>query len=73
MNSLKFIGKIIFLLFTIIYMIIPLCIVIYMKINNPSFKNLNTTETIIYIVFTILFIILNFVFFKSYFIKKDKI
>jgi hypothetical protein len=70
MNHLKLIGKIIFLLFTFFYLIIPLFLIIETKINNPSFKNLNTSWTIILGIITFISIILNVIFFKPYFKKK---
>ena len=70
MNPLKLIGKIIFLLFTILYLIVPLFLIIETKINKPSFKNLNTSWTIILGIITFISIILNVIFFKPYFKKK---
>lgn len=70
MNTLKLIGKIIFLLFTIFYLIIPFFLIIETKINKPSFKNLNTSWTIILGIITFISIILNIIFFKPYFKKK---
>lgn len=70
MNTLKLIGKIIFLLFTIFYLIIPFFLIIETKINKPSFKNLNTSWTIILGIITFISIILNIIFFKPYFKNK---
>lgn len=70
MNTLKLIGKIIFLLFNIFYLIIPFFLIIETKINKPSFKNLNTFWTIILGIITFISIILNIIFFKPYFKNK---
>jgi amino acid transporter len=70
MNTLKLIGKIIFLFFTIIYMILPLCLIIYTKIKQPNFKNLDDSSTIILGIITLICVVINFMLFKSYFKNK---
>lgn len=63
MNTLKIIGKIIFLLFTI-YLIIPFSMALYMKINEPHFKNLNPKEFIILGIVLLVFVFINFKLFS---------
>lgn len=70
MNKLKLIGKIFFLLFTIIYLAVPFFLVIKTKIEKPNFKNLDNTSTIFLGVTLLVFIILNIKMFKPYFNKK---
>jgi|GEM_PF-7072848 len=70
MKSLKLIGKIIFLLFSIIYLLIPFIFVITTKINQPHLKNLKNKE-IIYLGFILLIsILINIKLFLPYFKKK---
>jgi hypothetical protein len=72
MNSLKLIGKILFLLFTIFYTLIPFIIVLETKINKPHFKNLNNTEFLLLGIVLIVFIIININMFYPSFKKKIK-
>ena len=70
MNFIKLFGKIIFLLFTIFYLIIPLIWVLYYKINRPTYKSLNDSETLILAIITIACIIINYMFIKNYISDK---
>jgi len=49
MDTLKLIGKIFFLLFTIIYLLVPFLIVIETKIEKPNFKNLDNSSTFFWV------------------------
>jgi hypothetical protein len=46
MKTLNLFGKIIFLLFSIFYLLVPFIYVIITKINHPNFKHLNNIEII---------------------------
>jgi hypothetical protein len=70
MKTLKLIGKIFFLLFTILYLLVPFFLVIKTKIEKPNFKNLDDTNTILLGIILLIFIVLNFKMFKPYFSKK---
>jgi hypothetical protein len=70
MNFIKLFGKIIFLLFTIFYLIIPLILVLNYKINRPTYKNLNDSDTLILAIITFACIIINYIFIKNYISSK---
>lgn len=70
MNTLKLIGKIFFLLFTIIYLAVPFFLVIKTKIEKPNFKNLDNTSTFFLGLILLIFILLNIKMFKPYFNKN---
>jgi hypothetical protein len=72
MNSLKIIGKILFLLFAIFYIFIPFILVLETKINRPNFKNLNNNEFILLGVILLIFILINIRLFYPYFKKNLK-
>lgn len=72
MNSLKLIGKILFLLFTIFYTLIPFIMVLEAKINRPNFKNLNNEGIIFLGIILLVFIILNIRLLNPYFKKNLK-
>ena len=72
MNSLKLIGKILFLLFTIFYTLIPFIMVLEAKINRPNFKNLNNEGIIFLGIILLVFIILNIKLLNPYFKKNLK-
>ena len=69
MNTLKLIGKIIFLIFTI-YLLVPYSMSLVMKIEEPHLKNLNTKEFFIYGILLLGFIVINIKLFFSYFKNK---
>jgi hypothetical protein len=71
MYTLKLIGKILFLLFTIIYLLVPFFYIIKTKIEKPNFKNLDTTSTIFLGIILLVFILINFRMFKTYFRKNS--
>ncbi len=70
MDTLKLIGKIFFLLFTIIYLLVPFLIVIETKIEKPNFKNLDNSSTVFLGIILLFFIYLNIKMFKPYFDKN---
>ncbi len=70
MNTLKLIGKLFFLLFTIVYLAIPFFLVIKTKFEKPNFKNLDDTNTIFLGITLLVFIVINFIIFKPYFNKN---
>ncbi len=70
MDTLKLIGKIFFLLFTIIYLLVPFLIVIETKIEKPNFKNLDNSSTVFLGIILLFFIYLNIKMFKPYFNKN---
>lgn len=70
MDTLKLIGKIFFLLFTIIYLLVPFLIVIETKIEKPNFKNLDNSSTVFLGIILLFFIYLNIKMFKPYFKKN---
>jgi glucan phosphoethanolaminetransferase (alkaline phosphatase superfamily) len=70
MNTLKLIAKIFFLIFTILYLLVPFLIIIKTKIEKPNFKNLDNICTIFLGIILLIFIALNIKMFKPYFNKK---
>ncbi len=66
MKTLKLIGKILFLIFTL-YLIIPYSIALQMKIEQPNFKNLDTKSFIFLGVILLSLIIINFKLFYPHF------
>lgn len=70
MNTLKLIGKILFLLFTIFYVFVPFILVLETKINRPNFKNLNNQGIILLGIVLIIFLIINIKLFSPYFKKN---
>jgi hypothetical protein len=71
MKSLKLIGKIIFLLFSIFYLLVPFVFVIITKINQPYLKNLNNKEIISLGFILLISILINIKLFLNYFKKKS--
>ncbi len=71
MNTLKLVGKILFLIFTI-YLLFLYYLGLSMKIEEPSFKNLDAKSYIILGLILVFFIILNLRFFNILFNKKNK-
>jgi hypothetical protein len=69
MNTLKLIGKLFFLIFTM-YLLVPYFMALVMKIEEPHLKNLNTTEFIIFGIILLGFIFVNYKLFFSYFKNK---
>ena len=70
MNSIKHLGKILFLLFTIFYVAVPFFIVLETKINKPHFKNLNNQGIIFLGTLLVVFILINVKLFLPYFKKN---
>lgn len=71
MNTLKLVGKILFLIFTI-YLLFLYYLGLSMKIEEPSFKNLDAKSYIILGLILVFFIILNLRYFNILFKKKNK-
>lgn len=72
MNKLKLIAKILFLLFSVFYTLVPFIIVLETKINKPKFKNLNDKDFVLLGIILLVFIFINIKLFYPYF-KKNQI
>lgn len=71
METLKFIGKIIFLLFSIIYLLVPFIFVLVTKINQPHLKNLNNQGILLLGFILLVSILINIKLFLPYYKKKS--
>lgn len=71
MNNLKLLGKILFLLFSFFYILVPFIIVLETKINKPHFKNLNDKEFALLGIVLLVFTFINIKLFCPYFKKNS--